>query len=96
MNDALPPPAASDDRLAAMNLEDAAAWANAISDPDALAELVAEATDVVISIETQLEYGVEGDDERSRKVGALIFWRQAVKNAKHRIHAVRAAEKVGF
>jgi hypothetical protein len=58
---------------------------------DELYELISDATDRCISIETQLQFLDTGDHLlKGRRVAALIAWRQANKNAKNRINYLNA------
>jgi len=66
---------------------------NLMDSVSALNELIAEATDVEIAIKTQLEYWADDDVMKGRRIGALVYWRQAIKNARHRIYAIRAELK---
>lgn len=62
-----------------------------INDLVELMAMIADATDVEIAIKTQLEFCVDGDELRARRIAALIYWRQAVKNLKNRVNGLRAA-----
>jgi hypothetical protein len=66
-----------------------------IADPALLHSLLSDVMDVVISIETQLEFYPDEDDLRSRRVGALIYWRIAAKNIKNRLSQMAAERSRG-
>lgn len=56
--------------------------------------LIDEATDIIISIQTQLEYLDDGDDNlKQRRVNSLIYWKIVQKNCKQRIVMIRMAEE---
>lgn len=59
-----------------------------------LREMLSDAQDRVISIETQLEWLDNGDTGlQQRRVDSLVYWKIAVKNFKQRINMVTAARK---
>ena len=55
-----------------------------IIDLEELRDEISNASDREIAIKTQLEYFVDDDTLRRRRVAALIFWRIALKNMKAR------------
>lgn len=65
-----------------------------ITDEKHINSLQVEADDIVISIQTQLEY-LDDDDEnlKRRRVNALIYWKIAQKNLKQRLTMLRMEKK---
>lgn len=68
-------------------------YINSIDDVTSLIEIIDEASDVEIAIETQLDYYSDDPELKGRRINALIYWRQATKRAKRRITMIQATAR---
>jgi hypothetical protein len=55
-------------------------------------EMVSYAEDQIIAISTCLEFYNDDDSFRSRRIAALIYWKQGVKNLKNRANQIMAEQ----
>lgn len=63
-----------------------------INDIAVMWQMLSDATDIEISIKTQLEFYTRDDELKGRRIAALIHWRICAKNIRNRINEVKAAK----
>ena len=59
-----------------------------LTDRDLLADMMAQATDIVIAIEAQLEFLPSAENLLHARVTALVTWRIAVKDIKTQVESL--------